>query len=77
MVDQALHEYAASLPATGHATRSRRLIKCAKDSGHYPSLSGIGSDYVAYVAVNPLIVNGRGCHVVSPLARAIRLKALW
>jgi transposase-like protein len=23
----------ASLPATGHANRSRRLIKCAKDSG--------------------------------------------
>ena len=38
MVDQALHEYAASLPATGHAPRSRRLIKCAKDSGHYPIL---------------------------------------
>jgi len=36
MVDQALHEHAASLPATGHANRSRRLIKCAKDSGHYP-----------------------------------------
>ena len=35
MVDQALHEHAASLPAAGHANRSRRLIKCAKDSGHY------------------------------------------
>ena len=31
MVDQALHEYAASLPAAGHANRSRRLIKCAKE----------------------------------------------
>ena len=27
------HEYAA----TGHANRSRRLIKCAKNSGHYRS----------------------------------------
>ena len=35
MVDQALHEHAAALPAAGHANRSRRLIKCAKDSGHY------------------------------------------
>ena len=30
-----LHEYATSLSAAGHANRSRRLIKCAKDSGHY------------------------------------------
>ena len=35
MVNQALHEHAAALPAVGHANRSRRLIKCAKDSGHY------------------------------------------
>ena len=34
MVDQALHEHAAALSAAGHANRSRRLIKCAKDSGH-------------------------------------------
>jgi hypothetical protein len=31
MIDQA-----PSLPAAGNANRSRRLIKCAKDSGHYP-----------------------------------------
>jgi hypothetical protein len=30
-----LHEHAASLSAATHANRSRRLIKCAKDSGHY------------------------------------------
>src|SRR4051812_47326005 len=36
MVDQAVHEYAAPLPAPDDANRSRRLIKCAKDSGHYP-----------------------------------------
>jgi hypothetical protein len=30
-----LHEHATSLSAAGHANRSRRLIKCAKDSGHY------------------------------------------
>jgi hypothetical protein len=34
-----LHEYATSLSAAGHANRSRRLIKCAKDSGHYPMAS--------------------------------------
>ena len=31
MVDQAIHEHAASLSAANHANRSRRLIKCAKD----------------------------------------------
>ena len=36
MVHQVLHEHAASLSAATHANRSRRLIKCAKDSGHYP-----------------------------------------
>src|SRR6476469_7500076 len=35
MVHQVLHEHAASLSAATHANRSRRLIKCAKDSGHY------------------------------------------
>jgi hypothetical protein len=30
-----LHEHAASLSAASHANRSRRLTKCAKDSGHY------------------------------------------
>jgi len=38
MIDQALHEHAAVLPAAGRANRSRRLIKCAKDSGHYPGI---------------------------------------
>ena len=32
MVDQALHEHVAALTAR-HANRSRRLIKCAKNSG--------------------------------------------
>ena len=36
MVSQVLHEHAASLSAASHANRSRRPIKCAKDSGHYP-----------------------------------------
>jgi hypothetical protein len=31
-----LHEHAAALSAAGRANRSRCLIKCAKDSGHYP-----------------------------------------
>jgi hypothetical protein len=35
MVSQVLHEHAASLSAASHANRSRRLIKCTKDSGHY------------------------------------------
>src|ERR1700683_5508931 len=35
MVRQVLHEHATSLSAAGHANRSRRLDKCAKDSGHY------------------------------------------
>src|SRR6476660_7895060 len=36
MVRQMLHEHAAALSAAGRANRSRRLIKCAKDCGHYP-----------------------------------------
>jgi hypothetical protein len=39
MVSQVLHEHAASLSAASHANRSRRLTKCAKDSGHYPPCS--------------------------------------
>jgi hypothetical protein len=35
MVRQMLHEHAASLSAASHPKRSRRLIKCAKESGHY------------------------------------------
>src|SRR4051812_18238813 len=40
MVRQMLHEHAAALSAAGRANRSRRLIKCAKDCGHYPIASG-------------------------------------
>jgi hypothetical protein len=41
MVSQVLHEHAASLSAASHANRSRRLTKCAKDSGHYrPNFDG-------------------------------------
>jgi hypothetical protein len=40
MVRKTLHEHAAALPAAGHANRSRRLIKCAKDSGHYQPILG-------------------------------------
>ena len=36
--DKALHEHAAALPAADHANRSRRLIKCAKEYGHYQTL---------------------------------------
>jgi hypothetical protein len=34
MVRQVLHKHATSLSGAGYANRSRRLIKCAKDSGH-------------------------------------------
>jgi hypothetical protein len=40
MVHQVLHERAVSISAATHANRSRRLIKCAKDSGHYPARWG-------------------------------------
>ena len=35
MVRQVLYEYATALSAADRANRSRRLIKCAKDFGHY------------------------------------------
>ena len=34
-VDETLYEHATVVPIADHASRSRRLIKCAKDSGHY------------------------------------------
>jgi hypothetical protein len=42
LVDEALHEHATPPPIAGHANRSRRLIQCAKDSGHYrvPAMAG-------------------------------------
>jgi len=36
VVSQVLHEHAATLSAAGPTIRSRRLIKCAKDSGQHP-----------------------------------------
>jgi putative transposase len=36
MVDQALQEHATSLANPDRRNWSRRLIKCAKDSGHFP-----------------------------------------
>ena len=42
MVRQMLHEHAAALSAAGRANRSRRLIKCAKDCGHYRISRGGG-----------------------------------
>jgi len=36
VVSQVLHEHAAPLSAAGPTIRSRRLIKCAKDSGQHP-----------------------------------------
>jgi hypothetical protein len=31
-----LHEHETALSAASHANRSRRLIKCAKESARYP-----------------------------------------
>ena len=39
LVDEALHEHATPPPIAGHANRSRRLIQCAKDFGHYPTVN--------------------------------------
>jgi hypothetical protein len=39
-----LHEDAAALSAAGRANRSRRLIKCAKDCGHYPLATAVPVD---------------------------------
>src|SRR4029077_11886912 len=36
LVRQMLHEHAAALSAASPANRSRRLIKCAKESARYP-----------------------------------------
>jgi hypothetical protein len=52
MVRQMLHEHAASLSSASHANRSRRLIKCAKDSGHYRFSSLIGRSFILEEAVN-------------------------
>ena len=43
LVDEALHEHATPPPIAGHANRSRRLIQCAKDFGHYQVLSSQSS----------------------------------
>ena len=42
MVRQMLHEYATAISTAGHANRSRRLIKCAKKSGHFRTVA-VGS----------------------------------
>jgi hypothetical protein len=47
MVSQMLHEHAVSLSTASHAKRSRRLIKCAKDSGHYPSEYYLGGSILS------------------------------
>ena len=36
LVDQTIHEHAPPLSNPGRTNRSRRLIKCAKESGRYP-----------------------------------------
>ena len=39
MIRQTLHEYATAISTAGHANRSRRLIKCAKEFGHFQKLT--------------------------------------
>jgi hypothetical protein len=41
MVRQMLHEYATAVSTAGYANRSRRLIKCTKESGHFLHLQSI------------------------------------
>jgi choline dehydrogenase-like flavoprotein len=41
MVSQTLHEHAAAISDAKQLRRSRRLSKCAKDSGHYLNLSNM------------------------------------
>jgi hypothetical protein len=36
-----LHEHETALSAASHANRSRRLIKCAKESARYPDESRV------------------------------------
>jgi hypothetical protein len=46
MVGQMLHEHAAALSAASPANRSRRLIKCAKESARYrEAAKPEGNDY--------------------------------
>jgi len=57
-----LHEHAASLSAATHANRSRRLIKCAKDSGHYQVFFSPGDNPMVFyegVAISPGENDGR------------------
>ena len=81
MVDQALHEHAASLPAAGHANRSGRLIKCAKDSGHHrgrPCACGKNSDARPFRSTAPKLAEQFAVRVVieplhrNPLPRCVR-----
>ena len=58
MVSQVLHEHAASLSAASHANRSRRLTKCAKDSGHYPPTS-------SNAAIRPIALNRKNALFAS------------
>ena len=71
MVNQALHEHAAALPAAGHANRSRRLIKCAKDFGHYPKRISIVSSLNALsgLASGPLAPRSKGAANAASCSR--------
>ena len=76
-----LHEYAASLSAASHANRSRRLTKCAKDSGHYPKHRVEHAAMIAWrpaaaamdqerFEVRPLIVGHQSANQGCPPQRA-------
>ena len=82
MVDQALHEYAAVLSAADHANRSRRLIKCAKDFGHYPgiwvggrgAIISFGSEASAQPANGPDARHPNSGRIARPGRRGHRMK---
>jgi hypothetical protein len=75
MVRQVLHEHATTLSASGRANRSSRLIKCAKDSGHYRQGRGTerfaadaASERYSVLRARPL-TRGSGAGGLEPLIR--------
>src|ERR1700758_5765327 len=55
LVRQMLHEHAAALSAASPANRSRRLIKCAKESARY-RLTIVGA------VTQPIHLRAKPCH---------------
>ena len=69
LIDEALHEHATPPPIAGHANRSRRLIQCAKDFGHYPS--GMVKSLVAQVVDLSDEFGLTACRMYAPSADGV------